>query len=117
MPITSTKNLKLSSGFGVSSSRWPRWARSRIGSGCMSMTLFNQRTRHIIEQLVDGKLPGNETLLRRVRGNASERTPHVGGRKTGFVDGGRRDQQPMDLAHDRRVTLGQFPADDHHVVD
>jgi hypothetical protein len=35
MPITSTKNFSLSSGFGVSNSMWPRWARSKIGSGCI----------------------------------------------------------------------------------
>src|SRR3954462_11137450 len=32
MPMTSTKNFRLSSGFGVNNSMWPRWARSKIGS-------------------------------------------------------------------------------------
>jgi len=31
-PSTSTKEFQLSSGFGVSNSMWPRWARSKIGS-------------------------------------------------------------------------------------
>src|SRR5712691_2292235 len=39
MPITSTKNFRLSSGFGVSNSIWPRWARSKIGSGCIAFFL------------------------------------------------------------------------------
>src|SRR5712672_1348902 len=38
MPITSTKNFRLSSGFGVSISMWPRWARSKIGSGVMCVS-------------------------------------------------------------------------------
>src|ERR1700677_1664763 len=39
MPITSTKNFRLSSGFGVSNSMWPRWARSKIGSGVIRKSL------------------------------------------------------------------------------
>src|SRR4051795_9819533 len=35
MPITSTKKRRLSSGFGVKISRWPRWATSMIGSSCI----------------------------------------------------------------------------------
>src|SRR3954470_20963105 len=35
MPSTSTKKRRLSSGLGVSSSRWPRWATSMIGSSCI----------------------------------------------------------------------------------
>src|SRR5216684_4531204 len=42
MPITSTKNFRLSSGFGVSNSMWPRWARSKIGSGFIRKSLFLQ---------------------------------------------------------------------------
>jgi hypothetical protein len=32
--------LRLSSGFGVSNSRWPRWAKSKIGSGCILVVRF-----------------------------------------------------------------------------
>src|SRR5258708_472484 len=38
MPITSAKNFRLSSGFGVSNSMWPRWARSKIGSGFIGVS-------------------------------------------------------------------------------
>src|ERR1700730_18004361 len=40
IPITSTKNFKLSSGFGVSSSMCPRWARSKMGSGVIWSVLL-----------------------------------------------------------------------------
>src|SRR5665213_2616879 len=33
MPSTLTKKARLSSGFGVNISRWPKWAKSIIGSG------------------------------------------------------------------------------------
>src|ERR1041385_8682972 len=36
MPMTSMKNLRLSSNFGVSISRCPRWAMSIFGSDCMA---------------------------------------------------------------------------------
>src|SRR5882757_10222964 len=39
MPMTSTKNFRLSSGFGVSISMWPRWAMSKIGSGVIASLL------------------------------------------------------------------------------
>src|SRR6476646_9711402 len=40
MPMTSTKNFRLSSGFGVSISMWPRWARSKIGSDVIVLLLI-----------------------------------------------------------------------------
>src|SRR5882724_13186257 len=43
MPMMSTKNFSLSSGFGVSISMWPRWARSKIGSGVIGGTPFEHR--------------------------------------------------------------------------
>src|SRR6478735_4692353 len=39
MPMMSTKNFRLASGFGVSISMWPRWARSKIGSGVIVLLL------------------------------------------------------------------------------
>src|SRR5580698_10048682 len=63
MPITSTKNFRLSSGFGVSSSMWPRCARSKIGSGCMGLSL-KQRARQIVKQFVDREGSRNQFLLR-----------------------------------------------------
>ena len=36
MPNTFTKKFRLSSGLGVRSSRWPKWAISMIGSGCIA---------------------------------------------------------------------------------
>src|ERR1017187_8420 len=40
MPITSTKKRRLSSGFGVSNSKWPKWAISMFGSGSIRLSLF-----------------------------------------------------------------------------
>src|SRR4051812_21077436 len=48
MPITSTKNFSLSSGFGVSISMWPRWARSKIGSGVIVLLLITNNSRVVI---------------------------------------------------------------------
>src|SRR5260370_23726431 len=96
MPMTSTKNFRLSSGFGVSISMWPRWARSKIGSGfidgspCIfltrflhanryplrSKTLCQQRPRHIVEQLIDDVGPRNKPLLRGVTDNHFQRAAH-----------------------------------------
>src|SRR5262245_31635848 len=48
MPMTSTKNFRLSSGFGVSISMWPRWARSKIGSGVMLVSPDDQNILGVV---------------------------------------------------------------------
>src|SRR6266508_4374085 len=109
MPMTSTKNFRLSSGFGVSNSMWPRWARSKIGSGVIGSlsrrdgqsaayppvqatwwarryaplpTLQLQRPRHVVEQLVHAERARNELLLRGVSDNQLQRSPHLVRAKT-----------------------------------
>src|SRR5258707_755084 len=78
MPITSTKNFRLSSGFGVSSSIWPRWARSKMGSGVIGNgSLSAQRAGQVVEQIVDSKGVRNETLLRSVADDQLKRWPDV----------------------------------------
>src|SRR3979490_2615319 len=99
MPMTSTKNFKLSSGFGVSNSMWPRWARSKIGSGFISIILLNERPRHIVEQLIYGKFGGKEALLCGIFSDVSQRTPHVGWLKRLFCDRSSLRQQPMNFPH------------------
>src|SRR6476660_2556900 len=99
MPITSTKNFRLSSGFGVSNSIWPRWARSKIGSGVMVVPL-DERPRHVVEQFIHGEGSRNEPLLRDIADDHFQRTARLVGRKAwGRVFGGLR-QQPMHLTHD-----------------
>src|SRR3978361_2093472 len=81
MPITSTKNFRLSSGFGVSNSMWPRWARSKIGSGVIRISPLEltQRPRQIVEQLVHREFAGDEPLLRRVSNDHLQRAAHFFG--------------------------------------
>src|SRR6202047_1568981 len=86
MPITSTKNFRLSSGFGVSNSIWPRWARSKIGSGGISIVLWNESPRHIVEQFVDRKFAPNEALLGCEFSDVSQRTQHVVWLERGVFD-------------------------------
>src|SRR5580692_12603404 len=112
MPITSTKNLRLSSGFGVSSSRWPRWARSKIGSGCILVDLLNQRSSHIVEQLIGRKPSRNQALLRRVSGNALQRTPHLSRSESPVCRGGRFRQHAVDFTDDLGMAVGQFLGND-----
>src|SRR5579862_2678534 len=47
MPSTFTKKARLSSGLGVNISRWPRWAKSIIGSGLMCSFLLAGRLGHL----------------------------------------------------------------------
>src|SRR5215217_592976 len=109
MPMTSTKNFRLSSGLGVNNSMWPRWARSKIGSGVIGSlsrrvgkaqrahqfkphgghgatrlcpTLQLRRPRHVVEQLVRAERARNEFLLRRVIDDQLQRTLHLASVKT-----------------------------------
>src|ERR1700727_1304061 len=106
MPITSTKNFRLSSGFGVSNSRWPRWARSKIGSGSILVNLSNKRARHIVEQLIDGKPSRNQALFRRISGNAFQRTPHLGPIESRVRRTGCLRQHAMDFADGFGMAVG-----------
>src|SRR6516162_4227022 len=99
MPMTSTKNLRLSSGLGESSSMWPRWARSKIGS--VVMLVSYQRPRHVVEQLIDGKFARDELLLRGVTRDQFERLAHLVGRISRRGAGGLvgTRQQVMNFPH------------------
>src|SRR5205807_4459837 len=78
MPITSTKNFRLSSGFGVSSSMWPRWARSKIGSGVMDLLpLFTQRLPSDVFGAIDVDQSG---LGQRFAHIVEIQTQHAGGK-------------------------------------
>ena len=59
MPITSMKNLRLSSNFGVRISTWPRWAMSWIGSACIDILLLSAST------LPAGTGKGQHQIVRR----------------------------------------------------
>src|ERR1700761_7733050 len=76
MPITSTKNFRLSSGFGVSNSMWPRWARSKIGSGCMMTSDLDERARHVIEQFVRREGARDQPLLCGIFADQRKRPAH-----------------------------------------
>src|ERR1700761_2792730 len=106
IPITSTKNFKLSSGFGVSNSTWPRWARSRIGSGCISLLLRDKRPRHVVEQFIDHKRPRDKSLLRDIAGDAPQRAAHFVGREGSLINRSGLPQHAVNFAHDIRVLLG-----------
>src|SRR5437764_8642628 len=111
MPITSTKNFSLSSGFGVSNSRWPRWARSKIGSGCIPMSPGSTR-RHVVEQFVDGIGARNKFLLRGVTDDQFQRAAHLvnaEARRGGRTVRGLR-EQPTNLTHDIRMLVRQRTA-------
>src|SRR6266702_878508 len=121
MPITSTKNLSLSSGFGVSISMWPRWARSKIGSGFICVLPLAQRPRQAVEQFVDRKRAGNKPLLRRIVDNQFQRAAHFVSAELwrGVQRRQRRAlfQQPENLPYRLGMVVGQIFADYHHMVD
>src|ERR1700726_3975392 len=117
MPITSTKNFRLSSGAGVSNSIWPRWARSKIGSGGISIVLWNESPRHIVEQFVDRKFAPNEALLGCVFSDVSQRTQHVVWLERWLIDRSSLRHHPMNFPYDIRMLVGQFPLYHHHMVD
>src|ERR1700733_3373132 len=102
MPITSTKNARLWSGFGVSNSMWPRWARSNIGSGCIRISPYGsaQRSCQIVEQFVRGIGAGNEPLLGGILADHLQRTADVVAVKVQRRALGGRRQYPMHFAHD-----------------
>src|SRR5882757_8581716 len=123
MPITSTKNFRLSSGFGVSRSRWPRWAISKIGSGVMAKSFSVQHTRQVVEQFVDAKGARNEALLGSIVDDQLQRGPERFDAEWERIRIGLADsllrllQQSKHFAHRLRVGSGQCAADDDEVID
>src|ERR1700745_4018624 len=118
MPMTSTKNFRLSSGFGVNSSKRPRWARSMMGSGFIQKNPSNQGRRQIVEQFIDSISAWDKSLLYTVLDDQLQRAAHfVRGELGRGILRHRRAflQQPEHLAHDLRIRAGEFLADDHHV--
>src|ERR1700684_1269582 len=121
MPMTSTKNARLASGFGVSNSMWPRWARSKIGSGSMRPpSMLAQRSRQVVEQFVDGERARNKSLLRGILADQCQRTAHFLRAERGPIHAGARRallQQPEHLPHRVRAAVRQRRADNDHMID
>src|SRR5277367_1057468 len=130
MPITSTKNFRLSSGFGVSNSMWPRWARSKIGSGCIRISpasgvgwakrsVLNQGPRHVVEQFIDRKGARDQSLLRGKVDDHFQRAAHLIRVETrcGRRSAGGLREQAMNLPDDLGMLIGQRLTYHHHMVD